>query len=272
MIFANTFFQENLADIIIFGIFIFSFVILLLRQFFNRSVIHTYQAADKFVNRDYEISETDSRYRASDLLVESFHDEYIEDIDRSIRDLDIEAFHSDIEDDFLEIDDEHVIHEEDTLVSDQNSIDDYTVKSDSIFINDTFKTLWIKMSDMLKTNLNISKFALLEKDEDGLFNVIKNVDFSIETVEMLKFTDYDRFYNNFFKHDKTVYIKDKVFLNEGLFKMFSQEDRENIGELLLLPIINKGEVVGVLCCAREKGLEKLNPEVIYNNIITFAKN
>lgn len=276
MIIASSFIMQNWIDLIILaGVFLFVIGIII-GQMVNKNKFQD-NYSDKYfnINKDYDI--VDSRYKASDILVETYHDEFIEDIDRSIKDMDIEAFNEDFEEETAkEFEDEHVMLEEDTMVTanTENSIindEPLTTGQDFGLSSDILKSYWVKMSSMLKTDLDINKFALLEKDEDGLFNVIKNVGFTMETVELLKFTEYDRFYKNFFKHNKNLYITNDAFLNEELYKMFSEDDQNNIGELLFFPVVYSTEVIGILCCARDKGLAKLDKDILLNKIVQQSK-
>jgi len=263
MVILANFVSNYLVDLIIIAITVIFLILALILEFKAKNR-HSANYADKYLQVHQQYNEADSRYRATDLLVENFEDDLIDEIDRSIKDIEIENFyaegaavHPEISSDFGE----HVLLEEDTLMQPQ---------SDTIH-DKLLKTYWVKMSIMLKTDLNIEKFALLEKDEDGLFSVVKNVDFSYQTVDTLKFTEFDKFYTNFFHKGLNLYITENVFQNSELSAMISPDDKAGIGELMFFPIRKNSETIGILCCARTAGHKPLEAGLLKNKIVNFSQ-
>jgi len=138
-------------------------------------------------------------------------------------------------------------------------------------INYPLKRYWKKIKTVLEHDFNFGKYALLEKDEDGLFSVVKNVGFSFDTVENMKFTEFDPFYSNFFKFKKSLYINDNIFENEILNDCIAEQDKENIGEILFFPLSTKKEIIAILCCARRKGLPIIDVKKLNEKILSQAK-
>ncbi len=132
--------------------------------------------------------------------------------------------------------------------------------------NPSLKSYWANISEVLDIDFNISHFALLEEDEEGLFTVIRSQGLSPETVDNLKFSKYDKFYDRFFKLNKNLYIIKDAFVNKNLQDMFSAEDRQSIGELLLFPVTKQGDMVALLCFARERGLNQLEENALKDKI------
>jgi hypothetical protein len=137
--------------------------------------------------------------------------------------------------------------------------------------NPSLKHYWSNISGVLDLDFHISKFALLEKDDGGVFKVAKSQGLSEETIENLKFSRYDKFYDKFFKLSKNLYIIKDAFVNRTLYNMFSDEDRNKIGELLLFPISHERDVIAILCFARDKGLDKLSEDELRDKIIHNSK-
>ena len=138
-------------------------------------------------------------------------------------------------------------------------------------LNPSLKNYWSDISNVLDLDFHISKFALLEKDDGGVFKVAKSQGLSEQTVENLKFSEYDKFYDKFFKLSKNLYIIKDAFVNKALYSMFSDEDRNRIGELLLFPISHEKNVIAILCFARDKGLDKLSEEELKEKIVHNSK-
>jgi len=98
--------------------------------------------------------------------------------------------------------------------------------------NPELQGYWENVSNILGMDFSVNRYALLEKDEDGLFSVVKSEGFSPQTIENLKFTEFDKFYNKFFKLKKNLYIIKDAFAVKALSEMFAPEDKKYIGELL----------------------------------------
>ncbi len=137
--------------------------------------------------------------------------------------------------------------------------------------NPTLKNYWANISDVLDLDFNISHFALLEKDDEGLFTVVRSQGLSPETVDSLKFSTFDKFYDKFFKLNKNLYIIKDAFVNKNLQDMFSAEDRQNIGELLLFPVTHENDMIALLCFGRQKGLNKLEEGKLQEKIVEKSK-
>ncbi len=252
------FLSNHLIDFIVIAMTMLFLIFALIFEYKTRNRVSS-SYAEKYLQIHQPYPDADSRYRATDLLVESFEDDLIDEIDRSIKDIEIDRFYEEDSSSVPQYDDyyEHFLLEEDSL----------TAPQDGAIHDRLLKAYWVKMSAMLKTEMKIDKFALLEKDEDGLFSVVKNVDFSFQTVDTLKFTEYDKFYSHFFIKGINLYITKNVFQNSELEKMFSPDDKKNIGELMFFPIRKADDVIGILCCARPAGQLPLDKEHLKHKII-----
>ena len=133
------------------------------------------------------------------------------------------------------------------------------------------KQYWEKVKSVLNFDFNISRFALLEKNTEGVFTVAKSEGLSPLTVERLQFSVFDKFHDKFFKLNKNLYIFKDAFLNKALDEMFDPADKETIGELLLFPVTQENEIIAILCFAREKGLMKIQEELLKNKIIEKSR-
>jgi hypothetical protein len=262
MILSSSFLDNYLIDIIILLIVLLFFITIIFIEIRAKKKISK-SYSEKFLNISDTYALNDKRYRNTDLLVESFENDLIDEIDKSIKDLEIDAFN---EKDYLIDYSEGIDENEDNTLFRE---DDLT-PMDPVFSRYELKDLWVNITEILKKDFNVDKIALLEKDEDGLFNIIKNMEFDFETVEKMKFTEFDKFYNNFFKMGLNLYIIKDVFANKTLFDMFSTQDRENIGELLFLPLNKNNEIIGILCCSRKKGLPVIDTNLIKNKILVYS--
>lgn len=137
--------------------------------------------------------------------------------------------------------------------------------------NTSLKNYWSNIRGVLDIDFDVHKYALLEKDKDGLFSVANSSGFTEETIDNLKFTEFDKFYDKFFKLNKNLYIIKDAFANRELSKMFSPTDQQGIGELLIFPVSISGDVIALLCFAREKGLDKLREEELKDKIVDKSR-
>ena len=87
------FLSYYLVDFIVIAITIIFLIIALILEFKVKH--HSSDYANKYSNINHEYGDADSRYKATDLLVENFEDGLIDEIDRSIKDLEIDNFYDD---------------------------------------------------------------------------------------------------------------------------------------------------------------------------------
>jgi hypothetical protein len=248
----SSFFIAYLTDFIIISAALIFLIVALVSEIISKT---------RTIDIEKRIYQDDDEYTTTDLLVNSYEDHFVDEIDKSIKGLEISGKNQDYDDlgpiedpfDQGENEEEFEYFEEVTEEDAYEKVDNFALEnsiSSETLHSGILDKYWEEISKILSVDFKMQRIALLEADEDGLFSVTKNIGYARETLETLKITEFDKIYSAFFSHNKSLYITDSPFENSGLSKMFSEEDKENIKELIFVPVTRKNEVIAILCISR----------------------
>ena len=104
------------------------------------------------------------------------------------------------------------------------------------FVNKSMNEIldWIKE----ESNLDITRCATLNKDENGVYRTGESQNLSDATKELLKIDESEGLFKKILSNNRTLYVSDP-FSSDSLKDKFDTEDRENIYHMIFVPIQNE---------------------------------
>ena len=101
------------------------------------------------------------------------------------------------------------------------------------FVNKSMNEIldWIKE----ESNLDITRCAILNKDENGVYRTGESQNLSDATKELLKIDESEGLFKKILSNNRTLYVSDP-FSSDSLKDKFDTEDRENIYHMIFVPL------------------------------------
>jgi hypothetical protein len=118
--------------------------------------------------------------------------------------------------------------------------------------------------------MGLSKAALLIADDSGRCSPKTMFGLNKKTAGKLSFDGSENIYTQFLSKGKTLYIREKVFKSKEVSKKFDRTDSSKIQTLVFSPILQTGNVRGILVAGTSKG-KKIDHEKIIKEIKTIKE-
>jgi len=113
--------------------------------------------------------------------------------------------------------------------------------------------------------MGLSKGAFLIADDSGRCSPKTMFGLNKKTAGKLSFDGSEKIYTQFLSKGKTLYIREKVFKSKEVSKKFDRTDSSKIQTLVVSPILQTGNVRGILVAGTSKG-KKIDHEKIIKEI------
>lgn len=142
----------------------------------------------------------------------------------------------------------------------QSETGDEETVSATLISAQSLEQYWERMHDILRNSMQLSAFALLERDDAGNLNSA-----FVEGVprnSACRFTAEEKITASYFERGKVVYLNERVMQNNLMRQKFPDLDPDVVAQAAMIPVFSNG-LLGVLIVFRKQDEKPLDKYMVY---------